>query len=294
MQQLVKIRISRHIRAHDQEIHKESNERFNFRTIAIGDDGPDENVLLPRVAMEQHIKRSEQRHEQRYLLVPAQLFQLLRQFLRNDDRLRSSIESLKRRARLIDGQLKHGRSARQLIAPIIELRGEHFTLQPIALPIGEIRILNWQLHERRRFAVHISAVKRSHLVDEDPHGPPIRNDVVHRRQGNMLFRSETQHVYAQEWSMLEIKRPLRLLMHEARRFRFPFFPRQLAQIDHRLHDARRRRDDLHCVSVNKRKRGSQHFMTACDFHQRPFERVQIQLTRQSHSHRHVIERRSRL
>src|SRR5215218_322733 len=91
----------------------------------------------------------------------------------------------------VERQVDHSWSIRQLRAPVIKLCGEHFTLQPTALPVREVRILKRQLCQRRCFTTHISAVERRHFTHQHPGGPAIADDVMHRYCRHVFFFTES-------------------------------------------------------------------------------------------------------
>ena len=55
------------------------------------------------------------------------------------------------------GSSSSGGSARELLAPVGELRLQHLALQPLALPDREVRVLHRQLRQRRRPALAAEA-----------------------------------------------------------------------------------------------------------------------------------------
>src|SRR5262249_52605672 len=91
----------------------------------------------------------------------------------------------------VERQLDHSGSVSQLRAPVIKLCGEHFALQPTALPVREVSILKRQLCQRRFFTTHISAVERRHFTHQDTDGPAITDDVMHRHQCHVFFFTES-------------------------------------------------------------------------------------------------------
>src|SRR6476659_4190444 len=98
----------------------------------------------------------------------------------------------------VERQVDDSGSLRQLRAPVIKLCGEHFTLQPTALPVREVRILDRQLCQRRFFTTHISAVERRYFTHQDTDGPAIADDVMHRHQSHVLLGTETHQAHTQQ------------------------------------------------------------------------------------------------
>ena len=91
----------------------------------------------------------------------------------------------------VEREIDHSGSVSQLRAPVIKLCGKHFTLQPTALPVREVRVLKRQLCQWRCFTTHISAVERRYFTHQHPDGPPIADDVMHRHQCHVFFFTES-------------------------------------------------------------------------------------------------------
>src|ERR1043165_10287109 len=73
---------------------------------------------LLRVAIEQHVKGRQQRHEQRHSLLLAQRFELLTQMRWQVDCLLRAAIREDGRARVVSRQFEDGRRARQVFSPI--------------------------------------------------------------------------------------------------------------------------------------------------------------------------------
>src|SRR6185503_14123286 len=97
--------------------------------------------------------------------------------------------------RFVDRQVNESRRAVQLVMPVIKLRSEHIALQPVALPVCKVSVLNRQLFERRLFTTHISAVERSYFAHEDTDGPTITDDVMHHHQRHVLVFAQPQQTH---------------------------------------------------------------------------------------------------
>src|SRR6185369_10250011 len=98
----------------------------------------------------------------------------------------------------VERQLDDSGSVSQLRAPVIKLCGEHFTLQPTALPVREVRVLQRQLCQWRFFTTHISRVERRYFTNQDTDRPAIADDVMHRHQSHVLLGTETHQVHTQQ------------------------------------------------------------------------------------------------
>src|SRR5690349_17478425 len=86
--------------------------------------------------------------------------------------------SLRRRPRKISPQFEQRRSARELRLPIVQLPLEPFARQPFTLPIREVRVLNRELGQRRRFTREIRLIKRRDLTNKDARRPTIGGNMM--------------------------------------------------------------------------------------------------------------------
>src|SRR4026209_845899 len=75
LQQLDKCRLAAQVNAQRQGVYEGSDQPFGVLIIPTGEWRADYDVVLPAIALEQSLKRGEERHEQRHALTPAQLLQ---------------------------------------------------------------------------------------------------------------------------------------------------------------------------------------------------------------------------
>src|SRR5882762_818636 len=91
---------------------------------------------------------------------------------------------------MICWKFEQSRGPRQLLFPIGELLSNHFLIQPIALPDGKVCVLKWKRWEFRLSSGGEILIEGGEFVQEDPHGPVVRNRVMHRKQEEMLVLAE--------------------------------------------------------------------------------------------------------
>src|SRR5262245_24025844 len=89
-----------------------------------------------------------------------------------------SAEALNRRTRPIGRQLQLRGSALQALLPVDELICQDLSLKPLALPDSVVRVLDPQSRQRRRPSRREGLVQCSDLLDNDPHGPTVGDDMV--------------------------------------------------------------------------------------------------------------------
>ena len=70
-QQLAKARVAREVAAQDQGVGENADQPLQLRAPAAGNEHTYRDILLPAVAMEQHLKGSDKLHEQRCAVLPA-------------------------------------------------------------------------------------------------------------------------------------------------------------------------------------------------------------------------------
>ncbi len=147
-QQIHEARLSGEIAPHHQGVHAESDQPLHLPPHPIRDRCSDRHVLLPGISTQQYAKPRQQRHEQCCAVVPAQSLEVLREPLGNTERLGRSSVRLLRRTQPVRRQLQHWRQTGELLAPVTQLPLQHFSLQPVPLPLCIVRVLDEQGSQR--------------------------------------------------------------------------------------------------------------------------------------------------
>src|SRR6185295_18233853 len=155
----------------------------------------------------------QQRLEQRRPLAPTQRLEPRDQLrLQHYRHLRARIV-LFGRSSVIRRQDQLLRGASQGLLPVSGLLLQHFSGEPAPLPRCVVHILHRQGRQRVRLLPHKCSVERAQLIDEHAHRPPVRDDVVHRQQQNVLLVSQSDQPPPQQWSPRQIERRLGLPRH---------------------------------------------------------------------------------
>ena len=123
-----------------------------------------------------------------------------------------------RGARLVGRQFQDGRRSRQFFFPVGLLPLVGLTLQPVALPGREIRILDRQFWQRRRTPLRKGPIELRDFVVHHFHGPLIRDDVVNGDQQFVFQAAEMDQGRAKERNFGEIEGFAPLFANHA----FPF------------------------------------------------------------------------
>jgi hypothetical protein len=97
----------------------------------------------------------------------AHLFERFKERRRQRQRMTRAAVGLNRRARPVCRQLEEGRRARQLLTPVGELRVEDVGLEPLALPDGEVRVLDWEFRQRRLVTVRDVRIEGDQFAYKD-------------------------------------------------------------------------------------------------------------------------------
>src|SRR4051812_13942876 len=100
--------------------------------------------------MEQAEEDSLQQHEEGDVLLPAEFAQRHRELKRKAKlRAERAAGGPEGGAGAVDGQLQQRGNPGQLLSPVAELRLQHLTGKPLALPVSKVRILDRQWAQRR-------------------------------------------------------------------------------------------------------------------------------------------------
>ncbi|OEZ51359.1 hypothetical protein DUGA6_62080 [Duganella sp. HH105] len=228
--QLQEVRAAIHLRPQHQGIDEEADQPFGLGPATIGDRCTDADIVLPRVARQQYVEGRRQRHEQRALSLAAQRIEGCRRGCRQRELLRRATVALMCGTRMVGRQRKQGRRTGKVSLPVIELPLQHLAAEPLALPMGEVCVLDRQFGQRRRLPLNVGAVQRGHFTHQNTDRPAIGNDVVHRQQDDMLGIAQAQQARAYQRSGRQIERHLRFGVKQRAGLGFALGLRQVRQI----------------------------------------------------------------
>ncbi|MCY1017643.1 hypothetical protein OV427_17895 [Pyxidicoccus sp. MSG2] len=129
-----------HVAAQHQRVDEEPDEPFQLTLVPAGDGRADGDVLLSRVARQQHLEDGQQRHEGRGSRLLAHRPERTRGHGREGNGDLGTVERPHGRAWPVRGQLQRG-EPREVLAPPGELLVQHLALEPLSLPDGIVRVL---------------------------------------------------------------------------------------------------------------------------------------------------------
>ena len=205
--------IAREVGAESERVGEKADDPLELGPGAIGDQGAERQVLLPRVVMEEGLPGGGQADVERPPLGLAEPGQRLDHRSLQKDRFGGAVVGAQSRPRTVRHEVE-GRGAGEALAPVGELALQHLARQPLALPEGKVQILDRQLGERRGLARCESAIERRQLGEEDPPRPAVVDDVVDVQKEQVLLLPGAEEESAEERSQSEIERAPGILVGE--------------------------------------------------------------------------------
>ncbi len=135
----------------------------------------------------------------------AQGFEIGRQLSVERQRQGRPAVVLLRRARTVRRQHQQRRRIDQGLPPVAALGLQDFAAQPAALPQGIVAVLHGQRRQRIVQVMPERFVERCQLLDQHPHGPGIRNDVVHGHQQHMLLVTQANQPATDQRAVFQVE-----------------------------------------------------------------------------------------
>ncbi|CAM3866177.1 hypothetical protein COSO111634_27435 [Corallococcus soli] len=280
LQQLAEGRVPREAGAERRRVRHVADERQQLRARAVGDGRPDDDVRLPRVAVQQRVPRRQHCHVAGEALALAEGHQLPGERLRE-----RHVHALRRqrallRARAVRGHAQLARHAREPGAPPLLLLRHQVFGERAALPRAEVRVLHAQGRQRGRLALEEGPVDLAQLVDEDRDGQRVADDVVDADEQQAHVLRLPQQRGAQDGAVHQVEGTRRVLAGEAPGFGFALLGRA-GELHALQRDAHVRVEALHGTAVHLVIGGPQRFVAADDLLdgalQRLLRRLALQL-----------------
>ncbi len=162
----------------DEGVDEEADEPLGLGAVAVGERRAHRNVFLTRVAGEQELEGSQQHHEGRGAFSLGERLHPVARLSGEDHGDDGAPVGLNGGTRPVGGQLERGRGTGELVTPPIDLGREDVTLEPLALPDGEVGVLDGQGGELGGFSPGELPVEGGELADDDGDRPSVGDDVV--------------------------------------------------------------------------------------------------------------------
>ncbi len=279
-QDLGERRVPGQVCAHHERVDEEPDQTLGLAAVTAGHRAADHHVVEAGVPAEQDHVRGQQRHERRRAALAGQVAQPLGHLSGHAEAQLRAGGRPYRRTRPVGGQLHDGR-ARQLLAPVAELRLEHVTGQPSALPHREVRVLHRQRRQRVGPPVAERLVQGRQLAAEDRPRPLVEDHMMHGQGQHVVGGAEPQQARPHQRLRAEVERRRRVRGHEC--------PCGGAGIRARGHvgdperSGRRLVDHLVRDTVPAGDQpGPQHLVPLEQSAERPLERRDVEVARQRH------------
>ena len=167
-QQLSEARVSREVGAQSKRVAEESQQRGDLRVLAARHRATEHDVVHTRIAVHEPLERSQQHREQRRLLATGQGPQRGRLLCLDYELARAAAVALPAWAGPVGGQIKARGCTGHAPCPVLEQLAQIRLIQPLALPAGIVRVLDWELWQRRLVAVAQRRIQLIELSEQQP------------------------------------------------------------------------------------------------------------------------------
>ncbi|MNJ47615.1 hypothetical protein D3C77_427770 [compost metagenome] len=206
LQQRCETFLAAQLRREHLGVDEEADQTLGLQAVAVGHRHADTDVSLAAVAMQQHLKRGQQQHEQADALPLCQLAQLAGQRRRHRDLQAGAAIAHGRRAWMVARQFKHILGRAQLALPVAQLTLTLTRLHPLALPGREVGVLDRQGRLQRSLALRIGRVAGHQLFDHQVHRPAIGDDVMQDQHQQLFIFGQAHQAHSQQRPGVQVER----------------------------------------------------------------------------------------
>ena len=207
-------RVEREIRrgaeAQHERVEEGSGDAFDLRTRAVRDRRAHEDVVLGRVAVEEHAERGEQGHERRRPGPSPDGGDRPRELQPERDADARATVRRRGRSRMVGWQIEGDGSAGELRPPGFELGREDVAGEPAPLPRGVVRVLHREIRQAVRALLDDGGVHREELATEDAERPRVDDAVIEGQEQRVIVVAEGQQTSTHERARGEIEGAARL------------------------------------------------------------------------------------
>jgi hypothetical protein len=258
-----------------------------------GDRRADDHVRLAGVPRQQHLERAEQDHEQGRPFRTGQFLQLAYPGRRHGERPLPAGVAGQRRAVMVVRQVQLRRRVRQYAAPVVQLGHRRAADQPVVLPAREVRVLDRQGGQVRWHAAGMRAVRRPQLAQEDPHRPPVGDQVMHGDRQQVVVVGEARDLHPDQGRTGEVERPAGLGADPVPRRPLALGSRHRPEVAAVRRERGVRDDDLGGLGTGEDDRGAQNLVAPHHVPGGASDEVGVQRAAQPHRQQLVVHRRLR-
>ena len=178
-------------------VDEETDQPLSLTAVAVGNRHADTNIALGAVAMQQHLERGQQQHEQRHALLTRQGLERFGQPIGQGDIQARTAMTLQGRPWMVQGQLQHRLLTPQGRLPVAQLPLTLAGIHPLALPVRIVGVLHRQGRQLRWPALEGGGVQRKQILDHHLHRPAIRDDMVLHQHQHVFIGCQAQQADTQ-------------------------------------------------------------------------------------------------
>ncbi len=289
-EQLAQAHAGRQPPAQGEGVDEEADDALQLGALAVGDGRAHHDVVLTRVARQQHLEDRQKAHEGRDALALAPLLEGGRECLPQAQRDDAAAVRLHGRAGTVGGQLQRMRYAMELVAPPGHLPLQRLVAQPAALPGRVVRVLERQRRQWRRQPANEGRVEQPHLAQEDAGGPAIRHDVLDGDEHHMAVVRQPHQRGAQQRRHRQVEGCLRLRMRLTPGRLVTLGLGQMAQVHEGQRQLRVRVDALDGLAIlHGVEAGAEHLMATDELLEGAGEGLAVQGAVDAHGEGDVVE-----
>nr|BDL56508.1 hypothetical protein [Streptomyces diastaticus] len=271
-----------HVGAQHQRMDEEAYEVLQFGPVAAGGDRAEGHVPLPAPAAEEQLGGGCQQHEEAGAVFPAEPGQPGGGRGRDGEGVDRAGPGPHRGTRAVAGQLQRLQTGQPLLPVRQSLARPRVVGQAVALPGGEVGVLDRERGQRRFEAVQFGGVAGGEFTGEDVQGAAVADDVVHREQQGVPVGAEPQQQDAQERPLPQVERGQQPGAQE----RVRVLARRQFRLLHR--DLQHGVHDLHDPAVDRVEGGPQRLVPGHHPRHRPLQRPGVQRARQTQRETGVV------
>ena len=174
--------------------------------------------------------------------------------------------------------------------PVADLRFQHRALEPVALPVREIGVLDGQVRERRGPPGGEGRVEGADFTGQNLERPAVGDDVMERQDQDMLVFAQPDQGPPNQRRHREVEGALEILLSAPNGLPLPVRLGESAEVDLHQRDLQRRMNDLGRPTVHRRKCRAQGLVASHDLVEARLQRILVQAAGETCSPGQVVGR----
>ncbi|CAG8871591.1 hypothetical protein PS627_04547 [Pseudomonas fluorescens] len=154
-------------------VDEEADQPLGLQPVPVGHRHADADIGLATVAVQHGLERGQQHHEHRDIVLLGKGLQAFGKLRGQCQPEACAAVALHGGPGMIGGQLQYHGVAAQLLGPVGQLLLARPGIEPLALPVCIVQVLDRQGRQRRRVTCAEAGVALHPLIDHHLHGPAI-------------------------------------------------------------------------------------------------------------------------